>query len=268
MAATRSEHTPPVVMVLAGNDPSGGAGLCADQEAIASQGCHPAPVVTALTVQDTHNVHRLQQVAAELVLAQARAILADIPVSAIKIGLIGSAENARAIASLLRGHPHLPVVLDPVLRAGGGKSLMDDDARNALDELLETVTVLTPNGEEARLLCAGQNELDACGRTLLRRGSEFVLITGGHEQEEGLINRLYTEGRPVETYTWPRLPGAFHGSGCTLASAITGLIAQGREPRAAIHQAQDYTFQTLSSAYRLGQGQSIPNRLFWARRGE
>lgn len=267
MTTHRNIQSPPTVLLLAGNDPSGGAGLCADQEAVASQGCHPAPVVTALTVQDTHNVFRLEPIPAELVIAQARTILRDIPVRAVKIGLLGSAENARAIAGLLREHPDLPVVLDPILRAGGGATLLQEDARDALEDLLSTVTVLTPNGDEARALCAQASDLDACGRDLLHRGCEFVLITGGHEPEQDLVNRLYVEGRAMESFSWPRLPGTFHGTGCTLASAITGLLAQGREPRAAIHQAQDYTWQTLYGAYRLSDGQEIPNRLFWARRG-
>lgn len=260
----------PVVMTLAGNDPSGGAGLCADIETLVSLGCHPAPVVTALTVQDTHNVKALLPVASKLVLAQANAVLNDMPVAAFKIGVIGSAENAAALHTLLTAHPRIPVVLDPVLTAGGGTELANKGLIEAVQTLLlPLTTVLTPNSIEARRLAPEADTLNACAMALLARGCQYVLITGGHEPSDEVTNNLYGNNRLLDTFRWPRLPDSYHGSGCTLAAAIAALLAQGHElhsstPLSALHKAQDYTWRSLEAGYRAGGGQRLPNRLFWA----
>jgi len=259
----------PVVMIMAGNDPTGGAGIQADIEAIISMGCHAAPVITALTVQDTVDVSAIMPVPAELIIEQARAVLEDLPVTAIKLGMVGSVENAEAIHSLLNDYPHLPVVIDPVLAAGGGAELAGDELVEAILALLVPLaTVLTPNSQEARRLAPDADSLDACAMALLERGPEFVLITGTHEATPEVHNILYANNRRLEDFAWPRLDGSYHGSGCTLASAIAGLIAQGTEPFSAIHEAQEYTWQTLKHGYRLGMGQQLPNRLFWASTNE
>ncbi|EQL39089.1 hydrogenase [Pseudomonas aeruginosa VRFPA03] len=120
----------PVVLCLSGHDPSGGAGLQADIEALLAQGCHAAPAVTALTVQDTVNVSDFRVLDREWVLAQANAVLADLPVAAVKLGMLGSLEMVDTVAEILAAHPHLPVVCDPVLRAGGGGALGKGDVRH------------------------------------------------------------------------------------------------------------------------------------------
>ena len=259
-------------MTLAGNDPSGGAGIAADIETLVSLGCHPTPVITALTVQDTRNVQASWPVAAEELLAQAQAVLKDLPVAAFKIGMIGNTDNAFALHTLLNVHPNIPVVLDPVLSAGGGTELANAALIEAMQTLLlPLTTVLTPNSIEARRLAPEADTLEACAMALLARGCRYVLITGGHEIESSaeVINRLYGNNRLLETYHWPRLPGDYHGSGCTLAAAIAALLAQSHEPipkdaiPALIHRAQDYTWQSLQAGYRAGSGQQIPNRLYW-----
>lgn len=256
----------PVVLCISGNDPCGGAGIQADIEAVASMGGLAAPVISALTVQDTQNVMRLEAVEPTLVIEQARAVLEDMPVAAIKIGLIGSVENIQVIHTLLHDYPNLPVVLDPILRAGGGSRLSNDEMQQAMRELLfPYVTVLTPNSEEARALAHEADTLDACAQELLDDGCELVLITGAHEATEVVENRLYGNHRLLETFSWERLPDSYHGSGCTLSASIAGLLAHGLEPFSAIHEAQEYTWQTLKQGFRLGMGQHHPNRLFWAR---
>lgn len=256
-------------MTLSGNDPTGGAGIQADIEALISMGCHSAPVVTALTIQDTQKLIRFEATDATLLVEQARAVLEDMPVAAFKIGMIGSVENVEAIHTLLMDYPEIPVVLDPVIAAGGGGDLASDGIVDAIiTMLLPQTTVLTPNSNEARRFASSADNLDACAQELLDMGCEFVLITGTHENTPQVENRLYAEHRNLETFTWERLPGSYHGSGCTLASAIAGLLAQGLEPFAAIHEAQQYTWETLKHGYRIGMGQSIPNRLFWARAEE
>ncbi len=257
--------TLPVVMTFAGTDPSGGAGIQADIETLSSMGCHVSPVVTAVTVQDTQQLFRFQPMDGALVVEQARAALEDIPVSAFKIGMIGTAENAEAIQTILLDYPDVPVVLDPLISAGGGGSLADDELIDAMVNLLfPLVTVLTPNSEEARAFAPEADTLDACAQELLELGSEYILITGAHESTPDVINKLYSESRLVESYTWDRLPGEFHGSGCTLAAAIAGLLSQGLPPTTAILEAQEYTWEALNNSYRVGMGQYIPNRLFWA----
>lgn len=255
----------PVVLALSGSDPSGGAGIQADIESLASHGCHCAPVITAVTVQDTQDVKSYAPLDGTLIMEQARAVLEDMPVAAIKIGMLGSTEAVEAIHSVLRDYPDIPVVLDPVLASGGGSSLTDEDMLEALDGLLlPHTTVLTPNSLEARLLAPQADNLDACAMALLEQGCEFVLITGTHENTPHVSNNLYGNHRLLETFTWERLPGSYHGSGCTLAASIAGLLAQGLEPFSAIHEAQAYTWETLKHGYRVGMGQALPNRLFWA----
>ncbi len=256
----------PVVLVLAGNDPSGGAGLQADIETLASIGCHAAPVVTAITVQDTLSLKAVYPLEPELVLAQAHTILHDLPVAAIKIGVLGSLEILQAVHSLLNQYPKLPVVLDPVLAAGGGGAALSDAAMlEAMKSLLlPQTTLITPNSVEARRLAPEADTLDACAMALLEHECDYVLLTGGHEPTPEVINRLYGNRRCLDSYSWPRLTKQYHGSGCTLAAAAAGLLAHGEEMPAAVHQAQEYTWSALNVAHSLGQGQLIPNRLFWA----
>ncbi|UCE89814.1 MAG: hydroxymethylpyrimidine/phosphomethylpyrimidine kinase [Pseudomonadota bacterium] len=256
----------PVVMTVSGLDPGGGAGIQADIEAIASMGCHAAPVVTALTVQDTKRLQRFVATDSLLLVEQARAVLEDMTVGAIKIGMVGSVAVAEVLHSLLVDYPDVPVVLDPVLAAGGGGELAGDETIAAVKSLLLTqTTILTPNSVEARALAHEADTLDACAQQLQNLGCEYVLITGAHEPTEQVVNVLYGNYRRLETFRWPRLPHSYHGSGCTLAAAIAGLLAQGREPFTAVHEAQEYAWETLRHGYRIGRGQMIPNRLFWAR---
>ncbi|MFZ5723058.1 MAG: bifunctional hydroxymethylpyrimidine kinase/phosphomethylpyrimidine kinase [Pseudomonadota bacterium] len=252
----------PVVLVIAGHDPVGGAGLQADIEAVAALGCHAATAVTALTVQDTRNVSSFEVTAPELLRAQIEAVLGDLQPAAVKIGMIGSGDNARVIARLLRQHPHIPVVLDPVLVAGGGGSLAGNDLQQVLlTELLPLAAVLTPNGPEARTL-AGSDVLADCARRLAQHGAQHVLITGGHEPGDEIVTVLYGRDGELARHIHPRLPGNYHGSGCTLAAAVAALLAQGAPVGRAVGEALAYTWQTLDHAQRPGHGQAIPDRFF------
>ena len=263
------QNSVPIVMVFSGNDATGGAGIQADIESLLSMGCHAAPVVTAVTVQDTQNVKGYSPVDAHLVIEQARAVLEDMTVSAFKIGMLASVENVGAVHSILVDYPDIPVVLDPVIIAGGGGVLTDDDVVEAMESLLfPLTTVLTPNSHEARALAPEADSLEACAQELLENGCEYVLITGTHERTLEVVNTLHGNLRQLESYTWERLPANYHGSGCTLASAIAGLLAHGVDPLSAIREAQEYTWETLKHGYRIGMGQYIPNRLYWAQEDE
>jgi len=261
---------PPLVLVFAGSDPTSGAGLQADLLTLGSLGCHGLTVVTALTVQDTAGVEQALPIDAEWVSDQARSLLEDMAVSAFKIGMVGSVENVAAIAEVVADYPDVPLVFDPVLASGRGDDLATEDVIAAMRELLiPQTTVLTPNTIEARRLAQSDEEEDAplaeCARRLLETGAEYVLITGTHEGTPDVVNTLYGEDGLVRTDEWERLPGSYHGSGCTLASAIAATLANGLEVPEAVREAQEYTWQALRAGFRPGMGQLIPDRFFWAR---
>jgi hydroxymethylpyrimidine/phosphomethylpyrimidine kinase len=238
------------VLVFSGLDPSGGAGMAADLLAIAAQGVHALPVVTALTVQDHNRVYGLEPVDAAMLARQARALMATVRIDAVKIGIPGSLANARTIAQVIgqlrESNPQLPVVLDPVLASGHGDALAQGDAGAAIAPLLALATVVVPNLGEAAALA-----LSACAH---------VLVTGGHDSGTEVINRWSSAGQHWE-WTWPRLAGEFHGSGCTLAAAIAARLALGDPVGQALDCAQAYVQQTLTQAFSIGPGQRIPRRI-------
>ena len=257
----------PCVLIFSGLDPTGGAGLQADQEALFSMGCHPCPIVTTLSAQDTSNVHAQYPVSPEVLQAQFQTLVRDVAIAGVKIGLVPNAAVADKIADLLRTLPDVPVVMDPVLTATGGARLTDEDQLQALIRLLPQVTLLTPNRSEARRLTR-RNGIDEQARELIRLGCKLALITGGDADTERVHNHLYAQSGLLEIHAWARLPGPFHGTGCTLSAAVCGLLAQGQAPAEAVAAAQRYTWETLCKAYAIGRGQPIPDRLSWARRDD
>lgn len=267
--------TPPIVLTFAATDPTSGAGLQADILTISSMGCHSLSVVTAVTVQDSSGVDDVLAMDDEWVSDQARAVLEDMPVAAFKIGLLGSVENIAVIAEIISDYPDIPLVLDPVLASGRGDELANDDMIDAMRELLlPQTTILTPNSLEARRLALEEDNdednpnLVECAKRIIHLGCEYVLVTGTHENTPKVINTLYGERGRIRADNWPRLPGTYHGSGCTLASAIAALLANGLSMEEAVQEAQEYTWQALQYGFRAGMGQYIPDRLFWARSEE
>ena len=262
---------PPIVLSFAASDPSGGAGIQADILTLASMGCHPLSVITAITVQDTAGVDDVMALDPEWVTDQARAVLEDMPVHVFKMGMLGSVEIITAIAEVISDYPNIPLVLDPVLASGRGDELASDDMVMAMRELLlPQVTIITPNSLEARRLAQDDDEndmpdLSLCAERLLQMGCEYVLITGTHENTSQVVNNLYGTGGVVRTDSWRRLEGSYHGSGCTLASAIAAALANGLPVAEGVYEAQEYTWQSLKAGFRPGMGQFLPDRLFWAR---
>ncbi|HET7369286.1 MAG TPA: bifunctional hydroxymethylpyrimidine kinase/phosphomethylpyrimidine kinase [Gammaproteobacteria bacterium] len=254
-------RTTPTVLVIAGLDPSGGAGLVADIQTLSALGVHPAVAATTLTVQDTRNAYEVRPLDAEFVVAQARAVLADMPVAAVKLGLLGSAATGEAVAALLNETPDIPVVLDPVLVASGGAKLAEDALVDTMrNRLLPRATLATPNRREF-LRLAGQGNDDAeRAAELLARGCPNLLVTGGDDDTDTVRNTLYSAAA-AQQYEWPRLDGPFHGSGCTLAAAAAASLAHGMSVPDAVKTAQDFTFNALNTAQRIGRGQPIPNRM-------
>lgn len=275
MQSDPQDLVPPIVLVFAASDPSGGAGIQADIMTLSSMGCHPLSVITAVTVQDSAGVEEIVPMDADLVMDQARVLLEDMPVAAFKLGMLGSVENIASIAEIVSDYPDVPLVLDPVMASGRGDELASDEMISALRELLlPQTTILTPNSLEARRLAQDDAnddddpDLAECARRLIGGGAEFVLVTGTHEQTPQVVNTLFSERGVVRSDSWERLPGSYHGSGCTLASAIAANLANGLDIADAVRDAQDYTWQALASGFRPGMGQYIPDRFFWAREPE
>ena len=180
-----------------------------------------------------------------------------------------------AIAEVVSDYPEIPLILDPILASGRGDELATEEMINAMRELLvPQTTIITPNGLEARRFAADDSDdndhpdLAECARRLIATGCEYVLITGTHENTPQVVNTLYNQDGVVRSDSWQRLPGIYHGSGCTLASAIAATIANGLSISDAVKDAQEYTWQALNAAFRPGMGQHIPDRLFWARADE
>lgn len=254
---------PPVhsinVLCCSGLDPTGGAGLQADIEAVAAQGAHALVVATALTVQDTRNVASSQAVDPALLRQQLAVLLADCPIGAIKLGLLGGIEQLPVIAAVLRDSGR-PVVIDPILRAGGGRNLVTEPFAKAMAEsLFPLCTVLTPNAAEARRW-TGCESLSAAADALLRLGVQHVLITGGDEPEPGVRNSWYHAGG-VQHFDHERIAGSFHGAGCTLAASLAARLALGETMEQALVNAQAYVAQCLRRAWAVGAGRSVPYRL-------
>ncbi|MCU7796229.1 MAG: hydroxymethylpyrimidine/phosphomethylpyrimidine kinase [Candidatus Thiodiazotropha sp. (ex Myrtea spinifera)] len=263
--------TLPVVLAIGGHDPCGGAGIQADIEAIAANGAHAATIVTCLTVQDSCNVLALHPVAAETITAQAVAMFQDTHISAIKIGLLGSPEAIRAVIRILRSHPGIPVILDPVLAAGGGNRLAGEQILRLMrEELLPLCDLITPNTHEARRLSNKSESatMEECAHYLLALGTGSVLITGTHDAltNPEITHRLFIPDESAVTSTCQRLPGEYHGSGCTLASAIAAHLAHWEPLQTAIEQALDYSWKSLRHGFRIGRCQSLPDRLFQIKR--
>ena len=252
--------TKPVVLCFSGLDPTGGAGIQADIEAIHAQHAHAASIVTALTIQDTHNVHGFETVNAALIEKQAETVLNDMNISAIKIGMLGSCEIILAVHRILKTHPDIPVIFDPVLASGGGTKLSNNELIHAMLELIVPFClIMTPNTLEAQKL-SHENDLDKAADTLLNHGAKNILITGTHADTQNIEHKLYCNDSLLSAYYYSRLENEYHGSGCTLAASIAAQIAYHQDIKSAVPHALDYCYETLIHANPLGQGQLIPHR--------
>jgi hydroxymethylpyrimidine/phosphomethylpyrimidine kinase len=265
----RHRVTRPSVLVFAGLDPSGGAGIAADILAIQAQGAHALPIVTTLTVQDNDHVFDVFAVSCETLRRQGEVLLDKLSIDAVKIGLPGSLANAHAIAQLIGAlrlrDPGMPVVLDPVLASGHGDALSRGDALLALEPLLPLVTLVVPNLAEALALSHGEGDGDLRRQAdlLQAQGCRNVLITGGHGSGDTVVNRWFAPSAGQDgsrDWCWPRLAGQFHGSGCTLAAAIAARLALGESMEQALDGAQAYCHGALVQSYAIAPGQRIPLR--------
>lgn len=257
----------PTVLCFSGLDPSGGAGLQADIEAIGQSGSHAAIACTALTIQDSQRVYGFDSVSPVLLRQQAEVVLNDLPVAAFKSGMLGSVENLDVLTNLLAQYPNVPYVLDPVLVANSGGSLGDPATLvTAFRRLLPRATVITPNTVELRML-ASCDDLELAVQRLFDLGAQAIVLKGAHEQEPHRVRHsLYIKDASgqaivVSRSIWPRLPAEFHGSGCSLASHLAGLLAQNVALTSAVQRAESWLHQTLRHADQPhADGQRIPKR--------
>lgn len=267
-----SSDAPPTVLCFAAGDATAGGGLQADVLTLASMGCHPLTVFTAVAVRDTRGMDEVVALDADTVAAQARAVLEDIPVHAFKLGMAGSVENIAAVAEILSDYPELPLVLEPALNYVD-RDESGDETLAALAELIlpQTTLVVAGHHEVMRLAGAGFDEIadelsvDEAVAHLLELGASYVLLTGAGEPGPQIVNLLMGAEGVVRTDAWERVPGRFLGAGATLAAASVAALAHGMEVPEAVREAQEFTWQTLSGGYRLGMGMALPDRFFWAR---
>ncbi len=261
-----TESKPPVILCFSGLDPSGGAGILADIEAISSQGALCAPIITAATVQDTQDVISFAPMPPDLIVEQARAVLEDMPVSAIKIGMVGSTEIAEAIHTILLDYPSIPVVYDPVFSTEKDGALSTPDLVDSVRTLLlPLTTVLTPNIFEVHTLAPGSDTPAAAAVALLESNCKYVLLTGTHGKTQDVVHTLFSNHHELRRYSYERLPHKYHGSGCTLAASLAALMTMAPDIEAAVQQALDYTHKTLVHGTRIGMGQYHPDRFFWTK---
>ena len=257
-----------VVLCFSGLDPSGGAGLQADIEAIGASGAHAAIACTAVTIQNSQQVFGFEDCSSELVKQQALAVLNDLPVAAIKSGMLGTTDNIAMLTTLFKQAiipNELPFVLDPVLVANSRGRLGDEATLvEAFAGLLPYATLLTPNTYELRAL-SGMNDLHEGAKILCDQGVNAVLVKTSHDFDAGDIAQyLYINGEMVYKSMLPRLDGEFHGSGCSLASYLAGRLAQGDDLLEAVKAADTWIHKTLVAADHPHpndpKAQSIPNR--------
>jgi hydroxymethylpyrimidine/phosphomethylpyrimidine kinase len=265
----------PTALTIAGSDSGGGAGIEADLKAFARCGVHGTAAIVAITAQNTLGVSAIEAVSPEAILAQVRAVLADIRVDAVKVGMLGSERSARAVAQALQELPQgTPVVVDPVMVAESGSRLLETEAQQALVELiLPRASVLTPNLPEARALAGGSHaagesrkegagagsedaEAEALARALLALGPESVVLTGGHRMRA--VDLFLTRGgesEPVEIEGERHPDGAAHGSGCTHSSLLAAQLALGASPVQAARTARALTGEAVRDGLRdVGKG--------------
>lgn len=248
------------VLSIAGSDPSGGAGIQADLKSFSARGVFGMAALTSLTAQNTQGVSGVVAVDPAFVAEQIRMVFADVRVDAVKIGMIVNAAIAEAVAGVLEGHRGVPVVLDPVMVAKGGASLLDPAAVEALrSHLLPLATVVTPNLPEAAVLIGGPEAADRAtmteqARQLRALGPAAVLLKGGHLAGDESPDVLATEER-TDWFEGPRIPTRnTHGTGCSLSSAIAAELAKGLSVRTAVRIAKDWLTDAVEVSDQLSVG--------------
>ena len=252
---------PPVVLTIAGFDPSSGAGITADIKTIAAHGCYGVACITALTVQSTGGVRRIETVDAGLVTETLAELASDVEIAAVHLGMLGSAKVVRAVADSLAQQRLPNIVLDPILKSSSGADLLDAaGARLLTEKLIPLATVVTPNVDEASALTGlpvtDPEQMRAAARRLHEMGALAVVVTGGHlEKAIDLLSFTSSRGIQQELFKSARLKSnSTHGTGCAFATAVACHLALGRGLPEAVLLAKAYVAAAISNAHPLGRG--------------
>ena len=265
-------QTSPLILTFGASDPVGAIGIQADLASFAAMGCHGLSVVTAILIGDTARVEDMQVIEADWVADQARVVLEDMPVTAFKVGVLGSIENVSVIAEIVSDYPDIPLILDPFSTAIPDQGPDADDLLIATRELLipQTTLLLLSAVELARFAetwrePSSEDTMVLDAMHIIDLGCEYLFATGTPCDVHDVANTLFSDAGVVRQDNWPRQSGSFNGVGNTLSATIAGLLANGLEVPEAVFEAQEFTMAALSNAQRLGMGKLIPDRFFWAR---
>ncbi len=264
-------QTSPLVLTFGLADPVGAIGIQADLAAVAAMGCHGLSVLTALSVGDTTGTEDLQEIDPEWVSDQARALLEDMPVAALKVGYVGSIEAISVIAEIVSDYPEIPLVLDPFATTLPAQDV-DEELLLALRELLvPQTTLLQLSADELAQLAetwrdaSDDDMLEVDAMQLIEFGCEYVFVTGMPGDAHDVANALFGSEGLVRKDSWQRQAGPFIGAGNTLSATVTAMLANGLDVPEAVFEAEEFTNAALGNAQRLGMGKLVPDRYFWAR---
>jgi hydroxymethylpyrimidine/phosphomethylpyrimidine kinase len=255
----------PVVLSIAGFDPSSGAGIAADLKTFGAHGCYGVAALTALTIQNTEGVFAIYPTEPAVLKETVAALLADGRVKAIKIGMLASRANAEVVSEVLDANPALPSVLDPVIRSSSGRDLADAACQDYMrEQLIKRASVITPNLFEASVMTGLRVEnleaMKAAARKLVEMGARAVVVTGGHLDK---ATDVLFDGSGLEVFIGDRVkPDNTHGTGCTFSAAIAAHLALGRQLREAVVLAKAYVTEAVRKAYSVGPGRVPLNHLY------
>lgn len=266
MTNNHNHSHPPILLTIAGFDPSCGAGVAADLKTFAAHNCYAVAAVTALTAQSTQGVFHVHSTPAATLREQLDALAADMQIDAVKIGMLGTRANAAVVAEFLDRNHFAHVVLDPIVKSSlGNADLLDEPGVRFLrDELIKRVDVITPNLDEAALLAGIEVKdltgMKAAAQKLAELGAKAVIITGGHLEKP--TDLLYEAGQANSFGGDHAKTENTHGSGCTLSSAVAAQLALGQQLPEALILAKAYVFKALEKSYGIGKGPGPLNQLF------
>jgi hydroxymethylpyrimidine/phosphomethylpyrimidine kinase len=264
--ASSKRRGPPIVLSVAGYDPSSGAGVTADIKTIAAHGCYGVTCITALTVQSTQGVKRIEPIETRMITESLEELATDFSIAAMRIGMLGSAEAARALASFIRRHQLQNIVLDPVLKSSSGMDLVPRDGMQMLKEkLLPLADVVTPNIDEAAALTglpvSNPTEMGVAALALHKLGAQNVVITGGHLDPP--VDLLSVNSKqPVKVFQGMKVAGSStHGTGCAFATALACNLALGLDLAECVKAAKQYVTTAIKTAIPIGKGIGPINHL-------
>ncbi len=247
----------PQILVLSGLDPTGGAGLSADIETMAQIGVNALPIATIITVQNTKSFINSQAVSANIIKTQVQHLAEDISFQAIKIGLLANEKQIETIIKIVKTYRHLPIILDPIIITSTNKNILTKKAINKLKILADIATIISPNMAELQQLTNTKDEQEAVNKLK----TPWILLTKTDISKKVINHKLYYKNKPYKIFSYKKIIGSFHGSGCTLSSAIASYIVKGSKINKACSLGLDYTYKSLLFKYKIAKNQFHPQRI-------